>query len=174
MLCLCVGEMPVSEMLLACWSVGSQVIRAIRVKSDNLSVCHDVMRRERSSSSSLMTRAEADAFDGNDIGSVKKVRANYARGGSTPSRGPKSLKNKVMRIRISDKSLRDGELTLEVSNFLTTSQEMFFDLDNRWLGDFIATAVAKGMVKSAFRKDGGSNWAITMDVKYLTGLIYEA
>ena len=79
-----------------------------------------------------------------------------------------------MRIRISDKSLRDGELTLEVSNFLTTSQEMFFDLDNRWLGDFIATAVAKGMVKSAFRKDGGSNWAITMDVKYLTGLIYEA
>ena len=42
------------------------------------------------------------------------------------------------------------------------------------LGTFIATAVAKGLVKSAFRKDGGSNWAITMDVKYLTGIIYEA
>ena len=78
-----------------------------------------------------------------------------------------------MRIRISDKSLRDGELTLKVSNFLVTSQEMFFDLDNSWLGNFIATAVAKGLVKSAFRKDGNSNWAITMDVKYLTGMIYE-
>lgn len=78
-----------------------------------------------------------------------------------------------MRIRISDKSLRDGELTLEVSNFLTTSQEMFFDLDNRWLGDFIATAVAKGMVKSAFRKVGASEWSVTMDVKYLTGMIYD-
>lgn len=84
-------------------------------------------------------------------------------------------KNKVMRIRISDKSLNNGELTLKVSNFVVTSQEMFFDLDNRWLGTFIATAVAKGMVKSAFRKDGSSsNWAITMDVKYLTGIIYEA
>lgn len=82
-------------------------------------------------------------------------------------------KNKVMRIRISDKSLRDGELTLEVSNFLTTSQEMYFDLDNRWLGSFIATAVAKGMVKSAFRAAGASEWSVTMDIKYLTGLIYE-
>ena len=72
MLCLCVGEMPVSEMLLACWLVGSQVIRAIRVKSDNLSVCHDVMRRERSSNSSRLTRAEAEASDGSEIGSVKK------------------------------------------------------------------------------------------------------
>lgn len=53
-------------------------------KSDKLLVCHDVKRRERSSSSSLMTRAEAEASDGNDIGSVNKVRANYARGGSTP------------------------------------------------------------------------------------------
>lgn len=78
-----------------------------------------------------------------------------------------------MRIRISDKFLRDGELTLEVSNFVATSQEMYFELDNRRLGDFIATAVTKGMVKSAFRKDGNSNWAITMDVKYLTGMIYE-
>jgi hypothetical protein len=52
-----------------------------------------------------------------------------------------------MRIRISDKSLNNGELTLKVSNFLVTSQEMFFDLDNRWLGNFLATAVAKGMVK---------------------------
>ena len=79
-----------------------------------------------------------------------------------------------MRIRISDKALRDGELTLEVSNFLVTSQEMFFDLDNKWLGDFIATAVAKGMVKSAFRKVGASEWSVTMDINYLTGLIYEA
>ena len=78
-----------------------------------------------------------------------------------------------MRIRISDKSLRDGELTLEVSNFLTTSQEMYFDLDNRWLGNFLATAVAKGMVKSAFRKVGASEWSVTMDVKYLTGMMYE-
>ena len=78
-----------------------------------------------------------------------------------------------MRIRISDKSLRDGELTLEVSNFLTTSQEMFFDLDNSWLGTFIATAVAKGMVKSAFRAAGASEWSVTMDIKYLTGMIYE-
>lgn len=79
-----------------------------------------------------------------------------------------------MRIRISDKSLYDGELTLKVSNFIATSQEMYFDLDNRWLGNFISTAVAKGMVKSAFRKDETSNWAITMDVKYLTDMIYEA
>ena len=79
-----------------------------------------------------------------------------------------------MRIRISDKSLRDGELTLEVSNFLVTSQEMYFDLDNRWLGNFLATAVAKGMVKSAFRKVGASEWSVTMDIKYLTGLMYEA
>ena len=79
-----------------------------------------------------------------------------------------------MRIRISDKSLRDGELTLKVSNFLATSQEMFFELDNGRLGDFIATAVAKGMVKSAFRKVGASEWSVTMDIKYLTGLIYEA
>ena len=79
-----------------------------------------------------------------------------------------------MRIRISDKSLRDGELTLEVSNFLATSQEMFFELDNGRLGDFIATAVAKGLVKSAFRKVGSSEWSLTMDIKYLTGLIYEA
>ena len=79
-----------------------------------------------------------------------------------------------MRIRISDKSLRDGELTLKVSNFIVTSQEMFFDLDNSWLGSFIATAVDKGLVKSAFRKDGASEWSIAMDVKYLTGLIYEA
>ena len=78
-----------------------------------------------------------------------------------------------MRIRISDKSLRDGELTLEVSNFLTTSQEMYFDLDNRWFGNFLATAVAKGMVKSAFRAAGASEWSVTMDIKYLTGLIYE-
>ena len=78
-----------------------------------------------------------------------------------------------MRIRISDKSRRNGELTLPVSNFIATSQEMFFDLDNSWLENFIATAVAKGMVKAAFRKDGNSNWAITMDVKYLTGMIYE-
>lgn len=78
-----------------------------------------------------------------------------------------------MRIRISDKSLYDGELSLEVSNFIATSSEMFFDLDNKWLGGFIATAVAKGMVKSAFRKDCNSDWAITMDVKYLTGMLYE-
>ena len=78
-----------------------------------------------------------------------------------------------MRIRISDKSLRDGELTLKVSNFLATSQEMFFELDNGRLGDFIATAVAKGLVKSAFRKDGASEWSIKMDVKYLTGMIYD-
>lgn len=78
-----------------------------------------------------------------------------------------------MRIRISDKCLRDGELTLKVSNFIVTSQEMFFDLDNSWLGNFIATAVAKGLVKSAFRKDGDSEWSIVMDVKYLTGMIYE-
>lgn len=78
-----------------------------------------------------------------------------------------------MRIRISDKSLRDGELTLKVSNFIATSQEMFFDLDNSWLGNFIATAVSKGLVKSAFRKDGASEWSIAMDVKYLTGMIYE-
>ena len=78
------GEKPCSEMLFAYWSVGSQVIRATRQKSDKLSVCHDVMRRERSSSSSRMTRAGAEASDGSDIGSVKKVRANYARGGSTP------------------------------------------------------------------------------------------
>lgn len=44
-----------------------------------------------------------------------------------------------MRIRISDKSLRDGELTLEVSNSIAT----------------------------AFRKAGSSSWAINMDVKYL-------
>ena len=78
-----------------------------------------------------------------------------------------------MRIRISDKSLCNGELTLKVSNFLATSQEMFFDLDNSWLGKFIATAVAKGLVKSAFRKDGASEWSIEMDVKYLTGMIYD-
>lgn len=79
-----------------------------------------------------------------------------------------------MRIRISDNSLKDGELTLEVSNFLATSQEVFFDLDNSWLGVFIAPAVAKGMVKSAFRKAGASEWSVTMDAKYLTGMIYEA
>ena len=79
-----------------------------------------------------------------------------------------------MRIRISDKSLKNGELSLNVSNFIASSQEMFFDLDNRWLGNFIATAVAKGMVKSAFRKVGASEWSVTMDIKYLTGLIYEA
>lgn len=78
-----------------------------------------------------------------------------------------------MRIRISDKSLRDGELILKVSNFIVTGQEMFFELDNSWLGDFIATAVAKGLVISAFRKDGASEWAIEMDVKYLTGMIYD-
>lgn len=44
------------------------------VKSDSLSVCHDVKRRSRSSSSSWMTRAEAEASDGSDIGSVNKVR----------------------------------------------------------------------------------------------------
>ena len=44
---LCAGEMPVSEMLVAYGEiVGSRVVRTIRVKSDNLSVCHDVMRRE--------------------------------------------------------------------------------------------------------------------------------
>lgn len=79
-----------------------------------------------------------------------------------------------MRIRISDKSLNNGELSLKVSNFIASSQEMYFDLDNRWLGNFIATAVAKGMVKSAFRKVGASEWSVTMDIKYLTGLIYEA
>lgn len=79
-----------------------------------------------------------------------------------------------MRIRISDKSLYDGKLILNVSNFIVIGQEMFFDLDNSWLGNFIATAVAKGLVKSALRKDGNSDWAITMDVKYLTGMIYEA
>lgn len=78
-----------------------------------------------------------------------------------------------MRIRISDKSLRDGELTLKVSNFIVRGYKMFFDLDNSWLGNFIATAVAKGLVKSAFRKDGASEWSIEMDVKYLTGIIYE-
>lgn len=78
-----------------------------------------------------------------------------------------------MRIRISDKSLLDRELTLEVSNFSATSQEMSFDLDNKWLGNFIAMAVAKGMVKSAFREEGASEWSIKMDVKYLTGMIYE-
>ena len=79
------GQNACSEMLVAYEAiVGSQVIRTTRIKSDNLSVCHDVMRRERSSSSSLMTRAEAEASDGNDIGSVNKVRANYARGSSTP------------------------------------------------------------------------------------------
>lgn len=77
-----------------------------------------------------------------------------------------------MRIRISDKSLRDGELTLEVSNFMVTIEEMFFELDNGRLVDFIATAVAKGLIKAAFRKDNSSNWEITMDVKYLTGMIY--
>lgn len=30
-----------------------------------------------------------------------------------------------------------------------------------------------GMIKSAYRKDGNSDWAITMDVKYLRGMIYE-
>lgn len=79
-----------------------------------------------------------------------------------------------MRIRISDKSLNNGELSLKVSNFIASSQEMYFDLDNRWLGNFIATAVAKGMVKSAFRKVGASEWSVTMDIKYLTGLIYDA
>lgn len=79
-----------------------------------------------------------------------------------------------MRIRISDKSLNNGELSLKVSNFIASSQEMYFDLDNSWLGNFIATAVAKGMVKSAFRKVGASEWSVTMDIKYLTGLIYEA
>ena len=78
-----------------------------------------------------------------------------------------------MRIRISDKSLYNGELILTVSNFGATSQEMYFDLDNKWLGNFIAKAVAKGLVKSAFRKDGASEWSIEMDVKYLTGMIYE-
>lgn len=78
-----------------------------------------------------------------------------------------------MKIRISDKSLRDGKLILKVSNFIVTSQEMFFDLDNSWIGNFIATAGAKGLVKSAFRKDGASEWSIEMDVKYLTGMIYD-
>lgn len=78
-----------------------------------------------------------------------------------------------MRIRISDKSLRDGELILKVSNFIVSGYKMFFDLDNSWLGNFIATGVAKGLVKSAFRKDGASDWSIEMDVKYLTGMIYE-
>lgn len=78
-----------------------------------------------------------------------------------------------MRIRISDTSLYDGKLTLKVSNFIVTGQEMFFELDNSWLGNFISTAVAKGLVKSALRKDGNSNWAITMDVKYLTGMVYD-
>lgn len=78
-----------------------------------------------------------------------------------------------MRIRISDKSLRDGELTLKVSNFIVTGYKMFFNLDNSWLGNFIATGVAKGLVKSAFRKDGASEWSIEMDVKYLTGMIYD-
>ena len=94
--------------------------------------------------------------------------------GSTPSRGPKITKNKLfMRIRISDKSLKNGDLSLNVSNFIASSQEMFFDLDNRWLGNFLATAVAKGMVKSAFRSAGAAEWSVTMDIKYLTGMIYE-
>lgn len=105
---------------------------------------------------------------------LKNIGLAWCSGGFDSLPRPQITKNKVMRIRISDKSLRDGELTLKVSNFIAGSQEMFFDLDNRWLEGFIATAVAKGMVKSAFRKDGSSNWAITMDVKYLTGLIYEA
>ena len=79
-----------------------------------------------------------------------------------------------MRIRISDKSLNNGELSLKVSNFIASSQEMYFDIDNRWFGNFIATAVAKGMVKSAFRKVGSTDWSVTMDINYLTGLIYEA
>lgn len=78
-----------------------------------------------------------------------------------------------MKIRISDKSLRDGKLIFKVSNFIVTSKAMFFDLDNTWLGNFIATVAAKGLVKSAFRKDGASEWTIEMDVKYLTGMIYD-
>lgn len=78
-----------------------------------------------------------------------------------------------MRIRISDKSLSDGKLILKVSNFIVSGQEMFFELDNSWLGNFIATAVAKGLVISAIRKDGASEWAIEMDVKYLTGMFYD-
>lgn len=61
-------------------------------KSDNLSVCHDVMRRERSSSSSRMARAGVEASDGSDIGSVKMVKANHAFGGSTPSALSNNLK----------------------------------------------------------------------------------
>lgn len=105
---------------------------------------------------------------------LKNIGLAWCSGGFDSLPRPQITKNKVMRIRISDKSLNNGELTLKVSNFVATSQEMFFDLENSWLGNFIATAVAKGIVKSAFRKDGNSNWAITMDVKYLTGIIYEA
>lgn len=104
---------------------------------------------------------------------LKNLGLAWCSGGFDSLPRPQITKNKVMRIIISDKSLRDGELTLEVSNFLTTSQEMYFNLDNRWLGNFIATAVAKGMVKSAFRAAGASEWSVTMDIKYLTGMIYE-
>lgn len=45
MLCLCVGKIPYGEMPVAYEAiVGSRVIRTTRKKSDNLSVCHDVMR----------------------------------------------------------------------------------------------------------------------------------
>ena len=78
-----------------------------------------------------------------------------------------------MSIRISDKSLCNGELILKVLNFIIIGEEMFFELDNSRLGDFISTAVANGLVKSAFRKDGASEWSVKMDVKYLTGMIYD-
>ena len=84
MLCLCVGEMPVSEMLFAYWSVGSRVVRSTR---ENLTICQYAMMSRGVSGvvvAAKLTRAEAEASDGSDIGSVKKVRVNYARGGSTP------------------------------------------------------------------------------------------
>ena len=77
------------------------------------------------------------------VGVLKNLGLAWCSGGFDSLPRPQiTKKNKVMRIRISDKSLRDGELTLEVSNFLTTSQEMFFDLDNRWLGDFNVVGIS--------------------------------
>lgn len=62
-LCLCVGEMPVSEMLFACWSVGSWVARATR---KNLTICQYAMMSGGVSGvvvAAKMTRAEAEASD---------------------------------------------------------------------------------------------------------------
>lgn len=43
---------------------------------------------------------------------------------------------------------------MEVSNFVATTEEMYFELDNGRFGDFIVTAVATGLVKAAFRLTG--------------------